>query len=308
MEFLFYGLEYRMIKEEINIIKDKYKINDINISHYNLNENSLKDVIEDASMISLFSDKKMIICENSNIFTSLKNDIEQDDRVLIDYLKNKDENTILIFTVFLEKLDARKKIVKLIENKKEFNKVNKTQVIKDSLKEYNVKEGAIEAFIKKTSNDTGIIINELEKLKNYKIEDKTITKEDVMLVTSETAEVDLFLLIDLIMKSEHQKAIEVYHKTLEAGEEPIKIIVSLANQFRLIYQTKEYAKQGLKELEIASKLGKHPYSVKLALQKSYLYSDKTIFNLLRKLAILDYNIKSGKVEKELAFELFILEV
>ena len=100
---------------------------------------------------------------------------------------------------------------------------------------------------------------------------------------------------------------EMYSEMINQNEEPIKIIVMLANQFRIMYQVKELVKIGYSEKEIATKLKLHPYRVKLANQNSRKFKSDTLIKYLKKLSDIDYNIKSGKIDKYLALELFILK-
>ena len=68
--YLLYGLEKYLIDEEIKkIIKDN-NIDSININKYNLENTLLEEIIDDASTISLFQDKKIIIVENAYIFSA----------------------------------------------------------------------------------------------------------------------------------------------------------------------------------------------------------------------------------------------
>jgi DNA polymerase III subunit delta len=308
MEYLFFGLEYSMIKKEINDIKNKYNIDDINVSYYDLNKDTFKSIIDDAYTLSLFSDKKMIICDNSNIFTSSSNEIEQDGDLVLNYLNNSNENTILIFIVNNEKLDERKKVTKAIKNKKEFNKMNTDSLIKDKLKDYKISNEAISLFKERVGTNTGIISNELDKLMMYKYDEKEITEKDIKDATIINYELDIFKLIEYIVNKDKEKAIILYREMLKINEEPIKIIITLANQFRLIYQVKTYSKQNYSESEIASLLKVHPYRVKLAKEKSRSYKEDDLINYLHNLSIMDNNIKSGLTNKEIALELFILEV
>jgi DNA polymerase III subunit delta len=308
MEYLFFGLEYSMIKKEINDIKNKYNIDDINVSYYDLNKDTFKSIIDDAYTLSLFSDKKMIICDNSNIFTSSNNEIEQDSDLVLSYLNNSNENTILIFIVNNEKLDERKKVTKAIKNKKEFNKMNTDSLIKDKLKDYKISNEAISLFKERVGTNTGIISNELDKLMMYKYDEKEITEKDIKDATIINYELDIFKLIEYIVNKDKEKAIILYREMLKINEEPIKIIITLANQFRLIYQVKTYSKQNYSESEIASLLKVHPYRVKLAKEKSRSYKEDDLINYLHNLSIMDNNIKSGLTNKEIALELFILEV
>ena len=49
MTYVFYGTEEFLIKKELNKIKEKYNIDDISISSYDLENSKLEDVVDDAS-------------------------------------------------------------------------------------------------------------------------------------------------------------------------------------------------------------------------------------------------------------------
>ena len=93
---------------------------------------------------------------------------------------------------------------------------------------------------------------------------------------------------------------------MKLGEEPIKIIVMLANQIRIIYQTKELSKKGYREKDIAQILDIHPYRVKLALTNGYKYTSSVLLKKISELAQMDIDIKKGLVDKSIALELFIV--
>ena len=95
---------------------------------------------------------------------------------------------------------------------------------------------------------------------------------------------------------------------IKMNEEPIKIIVMLANQFRIMYQSKKLTKMGNSVNNIAELLGIHPYRVKLALEKGSKYSENDLISNLYKLATLDEEIKMGKKDKYLALELFLISI
>ena len=118
----------------------------------------------------------------------------------------------------------------------------------------------------------------------------------------------VFKLIDDIVTKNKEEAMEIYEEMLKHNEEPIKIIIMLSNQFRLMFQSKKLIKKGYSEKEIAKKLNVHPYPVKLALQKSRNYDESRLLFLLSELADLDFQIKSGEIEKRLGLELFILSL
>ena len=150
-----------------------------------------------------------------------------------------------------------------------------------------------------------ILNQEVIKLMTYKT-DKVITKEDILSLCSSNSNDDIFDLINAVVSKDKDSALTIYSNLIRSNEEPIKIIITLANQFRLIYQCKELYKKGNSEDSISKILDVHPYRIKLALEKGKNYSSKVILNYLDNLSDIDNNIKSGVIDKNLAFELFLL--
>lgn len=312
--YVLYGTEEFLIKKEIAKIKEQHHIEDVNISTYNLEETSLDTIIDDARTISLFSDNKMILCENAYIFTGTTNKKlpEQNIKLLETYLEHENEDTILIFTIIKDKLDERKKIVKRLKEQKhikDFNKPgNMDEFISRELEDYIMSREDRKLLLDRVGDNLYIIHQEIEKLKQYKDSDKNITKEDILIVTIKNVDIDIFNLIDNIVANKKEQALESYHEMLKLGEEPIKIIIMLANQFRIMYQARNLYKKGYSEKDIASTLNIHPYRIKLALQKSQTFSDETLLNYIESLADLDIQIKTGTISKDLCLELFILKI
>ena len=290
--YLVYGDEPYLIVEYIKKIEKEYS--DYEKVCYDMLEVNVENAIYDALTISLFSSNKLIICNNSVFLTTQKCEIEHNTDSILKYLSSNTDN-ILIFTVNTA-LDKRKKLVKELENKSEVKVFNKlkdyelSKFIKDYLKKFsfNIDNDALNLFINKLNDDLYVITSELDKMILYKDNKKTINLDDVRLVTSKMINSDIFDLIDAITKKN------------------IKLIVILANQFRLIYQVKEMYKMGYSELDIANSLDVHPYRVKLA--KNIDISSNDAIKYLRKLANLDELIKTGKIDKKEGFYKFMLSI
>ncbi len=306
MVYLLYGTKEFQINEEIKKICKN--IDEMNISRYDLNNDLLSLAIEDAQTLSLFEDKKVVIIENADMFTG---STSKDSEIVQKYLDNINENTTLIFIVHNDKLDTRKKITKLIKEKGkvlEYNdELDTISLVRKLFKGYNIDYKTINLFIDRIGNNPLIIQNEINKIKIYKGNDKNITDEDILNLTIKLIEIDIFKLIDYIVKKDKERALELYYEMLKMNEEPIKIVVILANQFRIMYQAKELFKKGYSEKDIASILKIHPYRVKLAIQNGRNYTSETLLKYLNDLANIDIGIKTGTLNKDLALELFILK-
>ena len=312
MVYLLYGTVDYLINKTIDKIINDNKIDTFNVNKYNLTNTLLSQIINDASSMSLFGDKKLIIVNNAYIFTSsTKKYLEQDLKSLENYLNNININTILIFVVNDAKLDERKKITKLIDKNGEIvecNNIDNITMIKDLLSDYQMSDSDIKYLLERVGDNSTLLNTEIEKIKIYKDTDKNITKEDIDLLTTKSLEVNNFKLIDAIINGDKLTALNLYQERIKLNEEPIAIIVTLANQIRIMYQVKQLYLDGYTENNIASILKIHPYRVKLANQNAKKYDADTLLTYLKKLADLDIDIKTGQIDKTLGLELLIISL
>ena len=276
MTYLLYGTNDYLINQEIEKLKEKNNITDNDVTRYDYTETLIKDIIDDATLVPLFSNKKMIIVDNSTIFESTSK--KEDTVVLEKYLSSTNDFTILIFIDKVDKLDERKKIYKLLKDNNsviECNTLNINNLVKEKFESYKIDSNTITKFINRVGTNPYNLINEIEKLKIFKINEKVITDEDIKFA-SKNIEDNIFDLINYIVNKNSEKVIDIYHDLLSRGSEPIAILVLIANQFRIILQSKLLYYKGYTEKDIASTLSIHPYRVKLAIQNSRNYSNELL--------------------------------
>ena len=106
-----------------------------------------------------------------------------------------------------------------------------------------------------------------------------------------------------ILHHQTNSALQLFHDLSIQNEEPIKLIAILVGQFRLLIQVKYLMKQGYQQGNIADMLKIHTYRVKLAMQEVRKYQMHDLLHLFDQLVELDYQIKSGQVEKNFAFQI-----
>ncbi len=311
MNYLLYGTEKYLIDKEIKNVISNNNFEDLNISKYDLEFNTIKEILEDAKTVSLFDDNKLIIVDNASIFSRTTKKIDDVD-LLEDYLKNNNSNTFIIFINHNEKVDSVKKIFKNIKEHgkiKEFNaEKNIVSNVKGMFDDYKISIELVELLISRVGKNLEILYNEVEKLKIYKIDDKIITKEDIINLSIENVDIDIFKFVDDIINKNKSNAIKTYKELLKINEEPIKIIALISSKFRLMYQATLLAKKGYTEDDISLILKVHKYPVHLAIISGYKYNPKILLKYLSDLADLDIGIKTGEKDKELALELFILSL
>lgn len=308
--YLIYGNDYGLIKREI----DKIISGTSDVVKYDLLVSNVSDVIEEASCMSLFGDKKVVIGENALFLTGANTSVNHDIDYLTSYVNAENHDNIVILTVVQDKLDERKKIVKLL--KKNVTVIHKETIDEKDLPKFVIKEflnngykidyKAASYFVDYVGKNVDILLSEINKMIIYKDTDKEIFIEDILNISSKGFNDNVFDLSDAIMKKDFKKIFSCYNDLMILKEEPIKIIALLASQFTLVYQSKLLSKEGFMSKDIASTLKVHPYRVKLALETNY--PDFELKDILKKLHNLDYEIKTGKVDKIVGLENFLLHL
>lgn len=298
--------DYVVVNTRINDILKKNKLTSDMIIKYDLLETPISVAIEDLDTYNFLSTNKVVICDNAYFLTANKprNVVSHNEEELERYLKNPSSDNILI--MICDKLDARKRIVKMIDKKFILGgEVIIDDLIKERLADYKMDFKTIKYLINYCDNDNERILNELEKLKCYKMLEKEITIDDINETVIKLSGDTIFDLIDSIVTKNKNKAYSITQELIAKGEDISKIIIMTADQFRLMYQVKTFLKEGYNQESIATKLKIHPYRVKLAIEKGYNYSSKTLLTNLEYFFNLDYMIKSGNNNPKLVFELFL---
>ena len=95
--FLVYGLENYLIDKKIEEIINKSKVSNDNIIRFNLDEDSIYDVLLEASTVSMFSDTKVIIADNSSFLSSGKTLTDEELKEVIKYINNHFPDVYLVF-------------------------------------------------------------------------------------------------------------------------------------------------------------------------------------------------------------------
>lgn len=308
--YLIYGNDYSLIKKEINKITSGIK----DIVKYDLSFNKIDELLDDASCISMFEDKKVLIGENALFLTSTKENINHNFDYLTKYIKDNNNHNIVILTVISDKIDERKKIVKDI---KKYCKVIYKSLIQEKdmpnfvineFKENNYKIDYKTAvyFVNYVGKNIDILSSEINKMIIYKENNYIITKDDINEISSRGLNDNVFDFTNAIMNKDLNKMYECLNDLLIIGEDPIKIISLLANQFLFIYQVKLLDQNGKNQNDIKEILKVHPYRIQLAMNTNFLVYE--LSDILKKLHELDFKIKTGSVDKKAGLEDFLLHI
>lgn len=307
--YLIEGMDYLSVYEKLEELIGKNSFEDATRSKYDLSEVLLEKAIEDLNTYGMFSNKKVIIISNFDKMNIEEN--ENDINNLFKYLDNATSDNLLF--ILAGKFDERKKITKDLKKYCEFIKVDidPNSFIKENLAGYKLESGVINLLIENTLGDITRLYNECKKLKNYKINDKYITKNDVLELTvkkkGDSTEITFQFSRALAEKNKKQ-ALLLYKELLDYLVEPLSIIGLLGSQFRIMYQVKVLEEKGLRNDDIASTLKEKPYRVMKTKELTRYYSKREILDLIIKIEDIDFKIKTMSVDANSLIELFILNI
>ena len=307
--YLIEGIDYVAIEEEVKKIISKEKFTSSLISTYDMDESELQNALEDLDTYNFLSDKKTIIIKNID---SLKyDDYKKDFDHLLKYIDNPVEDNLLIIEA--KKLNGTYKITKELRKKCKCIEIelNTKAFIKNELKDYKANQETINILDEYCNGDYTKIQSECDKLKNYKYEEKEITKEDVInMVNKKLGDPqDLtFAFSRSIAEKNKSKALKEYKELLSYNVDALGILGLLGSQLRIIYQVKLLDQRGMRVSEIAKTLGEKEFRIKKTMELIGLYSKEEVLNLMKKLAEIDLKIKTTDTDPNTEIELFIINI
>ncbi|MEJ7454951.1 DNA polymerase III subunit delta [Staphylococcus warneri] len=316
-----YGEVPDLVEKKSSEMINKYlqtEKDDFNFIKFNLYETEITPIIEETLTMPFFSDKKAILVKNAYVFTGEKvtKELDQNTDQLIEFLEKYDGDNLIIFEVYQNKLDERKKLTKALKKNGQLKKVE--QMSEEEIKKWiqsklnenykDIKQDALNLFIELTGVNFNIVSQELDKLMLFLGDRPTINKDDVHQIINRSLEQNVFLLTEYIQKRQKNKAIQLVKDLINMKEEPIKLLALITSNYRLYYQCKILNQKGYSGQQIAKTVNVHPYRVKLALGQVRHYELEDLLNIINSCAETDYKLKSSYMDKHLILELFILSL
>lgn len=288
------------------LIKEK-GFDSSSVTTYDLEEDSITSLIEDADTISFLTPNKVIIGKN----LSNNNLDEKNLKTLSKYLDNPNSDVLLILVT--TSIDARKKIVKEVINKLSLVNISTDtkEIVKDILKGYDVEYRVINLLEEYYSEDLERLISETKKLALAFINTKKITYKDALELLVKPLNKQDSLAFDLVREialKDKKKALNIYNELLSYNIESYALFGLLESQYRLLYQVKVLNKRNISYNDMASILEVHPFRVKKTLELVRYYTLKEIRKLLKNLSDIDFKIKSGIYENNIIIDLLILNI
>ncbi len=280
--------------------------NNMNESYYNGNDIDVNELIENAKSSPFFADKKIVVVENSNLFSG-------EGEPLAEFMPELPETTVMVF--LQRNVDKRTKLYKAIKEKGlicEINKQTEQDISVWAAKLFaksnkKITKADMSYLIAMVGVDMEVLSNEIEKLICYCIHKPVIKKEDIDTVCSKQLSVRIFDLMDQISYKNQKKALDCYYELTTDKNEPYAILRMISRQFNLLLQAKDLKNRGVSRNDIIKIMGQPNFVVDKCISQSKNFSIDDLKEGLKDSVETEDKIKKGLLDPNIGVELLIVK-
>lgn len=289
----------------------KFDTANLSQSYFDLLEADSDVALEELESLPFFSDQRLVIFENLlNLSTAKKSIFNENQMERFGHFLDVPVESTQLIIVIHGKLDSRLKVTKML--KKTALILEAIPLSPQELQNYFMKNSELKPRVllrlaEKSSFSFSIMKQNLALLQTY-ANSKEILLDDLERIIPKSLQENIFDLTDLVLKGRANEARNLVTDLMNAGEDIVKILAILTNSYQLYYQVKIFQAQKTPESQQTSQLKIHPYRVKLANDLVRKLSRKYLRESLLALINLDYEIKTGRADKELLFDVALMKL
>ena len=314
--YLFTGTSEIFIKNRMNRIIQSFNKYEYTIIKYDMETTSLSTVLSDAITVPFLEELKIIILKNPKFLTKSATSTKDEIKAMLKYLKSPCDSTLLIIDATNTVINQSNEIYKMLKNVARIIDYPDPEEIE--LKGWivrsfdangiDIKDDALTLLLEDIGDDQARLSQEIDKLSSYVGKGGTIRKEDIKLLVPKNINNEIYLLIKAIINHDLALTNQIYDNLITHTKDSLTIFSLISNKFKELLSTYRLLKYGYSQSDIAKfynvSTGKAYYIVQEA--RAFKLSDLEFY--IDKLAELDYQIKSGKLDKTIGLELLLLKL
>ena len=248
------------------------------------------DIRNSVAAVPVFAERRLVVVKAAEKLSARESEI------LLDCVNSPVESTTLVFVT--PKLDGRLKFSQALTRAAimvDCAPLRDTQLpawIAREAKEIGLRlEDAAAQLLQEACGPSLYgVRRELEKLASYVPADRSVTAGDIHMLRGINPGTSVFDLTFALGEGRRGRALSILARNLEAGEAPLRILGSLAWQYRRLWKLKESLANGGREGEAARSLRMDPWKVRAFLDR---FSEPHLRAALRLFLDTDGKLKGG---------------
>ena len=135
-----------------------------------------------------------------------------------------------------------------------------------------------------------------------------IEVDDLRHLFKQREEPDIFRLLNAIRDEDKPRAFKEFYLLRENGEASIKTMITLAKILSTMVKSSYYFAEGYKAEDIASELGKNPYTIKSGHVFIRKFGRSKLIDMVDQIVEIDYRLKTGAIEEDLYGDLALMRI
>ena len=303
--YLLYGEESFLKQSYKKKLKEAVAGDDtMNYNYFEGKGLDVNELISLSDTMPFFSDKRLIIIEDSGFFKTSS-------EALADYLPMIPDTTCIVFVE--EGVDKRNRLFKKVKelgHAAEMKRQDSAQLARwaGTILAQNGRKitgSTMNLFLERTGDDMENIRMELEKLISYTMGSDVVTTEDVEAVTTVQVTNKIFDMVNAIVTRKTRLAMDLYEDLLTLKEPPMRILFLIARQFNQLLLVKEMTAKGTDRGTIASKLKIPPFVAGKVSAQAGAFTREQILSYVKGCVEAEEAVKTGKMNDRMAVELLI---
>lgn len=311
MILFLYGVDTYRSRQKLNKIIEQYKKtrkSGLNLQYIDLAEQSFEDFKIQTRSLAMFQEKKLIILFNAF------NNKDFSDKFLKEKQKFLDSENVIVFYE-KEKADKRSKLFKFLKAKakcQEFDFLAGSQLkawIRKEMQQLGltIHPQSLDWLCQFVGSDLWRMSNELRKIAAYKKQGE-ITLEVLEKLIKPEFDSDIFKTIEAIAAKRKSAALSLLHQHLERGDVPLYLLSMINYQFRNLLTIKDLVEKAVPYYLISKRAKLHPFVVKKSYPQVQQFDLPALKKIYQKLFKLDFQIKTGKIDPQIALDLLITDL
>jgi len=301
------------------------------LAQYDLSENSLAQVVDDARALSLFAAERVILVGSAEAaLPRQKSDDEdeagagEDAADLIAYMKDPSPGVTLLFQASRfsfegdekKKLERVRKFYSAITEAVELDRFSMDEARSEARNiarqvPLAIEPAALELLVEALGGDVARIAVEMEKLSLYSSGSRSISLDDIAALVPDARSATIFALVNALGRRDRARGLQVLDTLCREGEYLPLALAFLSTQFRLALVSKESGLRSPQQIQgHFSRSGVPMWSSRAeqVFQTVSKFSKEHLERGMQLIFAADRDLRSARPDDRIVMERFVLEL
>lgn len=309
--YLFTGGERYFIDEGVRLVSDRLLeggIREFNYDIFSAADVTALNIIGIAETLPVMTKFRVVVIKDVDEWAAKERE------GIISYINNPSPNTCLILTAV--KLDKREKFASAIgkngvmvlcqtPSKNQLGSWIRQEVRRSGM---TISDEAVYMLSDMAGSDMMSLRNDIEKLTLYCRDKKTISLNDVTMVSNNIRSVSVFEVINAIFDRRVKDAVLALKRAIDEGEPPVKIFYFITKEFRTMLKASLLIEGGESPDKAAIKAGVPPFKAGEFSQRLKKFNRMELRCMFESLIDTDSLLKGSAIKPAVVLEKLLLSV